>query len=316
MTDRSETFDAVEGALETLADVDDLESIADDELEALVENLGAFGDLLEETEDLLEAIDFADLPEAVDGDELLEAIELGEIPDAIADGEGDDVVEVRQLVRAIELTKLWGATDLGDLWETKRDLEETADDLTDDGEEDGDDGLVEKAASAVTGDDEGVLDDDGAVAEAGEAVTDEMADEFGSLSPGDGDGFGLDARDTQAYQTMIQQQAIEGIDEFREALLTTHGTFQELYEFNRERMRQKDKPTNSRNPTAVSTIPLERADVPSTVRYATMPRNVRHSSAPTRKHIYGNRFERELEKRRDSASNARAGSSAQSGGER
>lgn len=315
MADRTETFDAVEGTLERLADVDDLESIADDELEALVENLGAFGDLLEETEDLLEAIDFADLPEAVDGDELLEAIELGEIPDTIADDEGDDVVEVRQLVQAIELTKLWGATDLGDLWETKRDLEETADDLTDDGGE-GDDGLVESAASAVTGDDEGALDDDSAVAEAGEAVTDEMADEFGSLSPGDGDEFGLDARDTQAYQTMIQQKAIEGIDEFREALLTTHGTFQELYEFNRERMRQTDKPTNSRNPTAVSTIPLERADVPSTSRYATMPRTVRHSSGPTRKHIYGARFERELEKRRDSASNARSGSSAQSGGER
>lgn len=305
MTDRAATIDAIETSLERLAGVDDPAAIDEGEREAILERLEAFADLLGEVDDLLEAIDFAALPDAIDAGQVLEAIELGELPDAIAEGETEDVVAVRDLVRAIELTKLWRAVDLGALWEAARDVEEAAGTVA--GEEgESDDGVL-----GIDG-----LGDDGPLEGAGEAFKDELTGAVASLEPGSGDGIGLDPAQTAAYQTMIQQRAIGGIDAFREALLTTHGTFQAVYEENRERMRQKDKTTNSRNPTAVSTIPLERADVPSTARYATMPRTVRHSSAPTRKHIYGNRFERELEKRRESGSGSRSGSSARSGGER
>jgi len=38
------------------------------------------------------------------------------------------------------------------------------------------------------------------------------------------------AEDPEAYQAAIQQQAMEGIDAFRTALLETHETFEKLYE--------------------------------------------------------------------------------------
>lgn len=105
--------------------------------------------------------------------------------------------------------------------------------------------------------------------------------------------------DPEAYQVAIQQGAMEGIDAFRSALLETHAKFDRLYEFNREKMRRQDTSTNSRNPTAVSTLPTERAAVGSGVKHSTVPQEVRYSTAPTRKRIYGRRFEQERKKRRD-----------------
>lgn len=286
-------LDDAEAALSTLGETDSLDELADEDLDALLGNLEAVEALLAEVDDILESIDFSDLPEAVDAGAVLEAIHAGEIPSAVADGEADEAVEVRKLVRAIELTELWDSVDLGDLWESKRDLEDAVDDVDDEG------GLVGEAADAVTDDEADGDGDDGLLAEAGDEFADQLGGEFGSLDPGGGDGIGLDAEDTEAYETMIQQTAMEGIDAFREALIVTHGEFQKLYEENRERMRRQDRATNSRNPTAVSTVPLDRTDVPSTARYSTIPRKVRHSSGPTRKHIYGDRFERELERRRE-----------------
>lgn len=275
--------ESAQSALSTLEDVDDLEALEDDQLENLVGNVDAMSRLLGQVEDLLEAVDFSELPDAVDTSELLEAIDTGEIPEALTGGDADDLVEVRQLFRALELKQLWGAADVGDLWQTKRELGETVEGMTGEGD----------------GDDDGIVDSGGEMLEGvGDEFADELGEEFGSLSPGDGDGFGLDASDTKAYQTMIQQKAFEGIDEFRDALVLTHGKFQELYEFNREKMRRQEREVHSRNPTAVSTIPLERADVPSTVRHSTVPQRTRHSDAPTRRRIYGPRFEQELERLR------------------
>lgn len=106
------------------------------------------------------------------------------------------------------------------------------------------------------------------------------------------------AEDPEAYQIAIQEQALKGIDAFRSALLETHEKFEQLYEMNREKMRRKDASTNSRNPTAAATIPTERRDLGSGARYSTVPQDVKLSTAPTRKRIYGRRFEIEREKQR------------------
>lgn len=275
---------AAESSLETveehLGGAERLEDVDDDTLESILEDVGRLLRVAREAEEVLEAVDLTELPEAVDRDELLEAIEVGEIPAALTEEEtdADDLVDVGRLFEAIDLLSAWDATDLGDLWGETRELEEAVEDVAD---EDG--SMVEEAAASVT-DDDGVLDDTGDVME-GADPTDAL---------GDVDVFD----DPEAYQVAIQQQATKGLDAFREALLETHERFERLYEFNRERMRRTDRGTNSRNPTATSTMPIERTAVGSGVKHSTVPQDVRLSTAPSRTRIYGRRFEREREKRR------------------
>lgn len=279
LDDAEESLTELEEVLEGTVGLDDL---AEDELDAVLENVTLMADLADEVEDVLDAVDLTDLPRAIDASELLEAIEVGEVPDTLAEGDSEDVVELRQLIRAINLQELWDAANVRELWQAKRDLEETIE------EGEADDSLAGKAVSAVTDDDDendGLVDADGEMLE-------------GDVGMDVGDGFGIDAEDTEPYQTMIQHQAMEGIDEFREALILTHGKFQKLYDFNREKMRRQDTTPNSRNPTAASTVPVERNDVGHAGRHSTVPKQVRHSSAPGFDRVYGPRFERELEKRR------------------
>lgn len=305
MTDRFEEL--LEAAEDAIADLDEmdleidegedgalLEALTHDQVEALLGNLEALSELVSEAISLLETIEFSELPDAIDHETVFEAIDTGEIPAAITEGEHDDVVRIGRLARAINLTELWGAVDVYDLIESARELDETAEEIEDESEEGS---LLDETAEAVMDEDDGdgMLDD---VGEFGEEFGDELADEVGSIDFGDGDSVGMDAEQTEAYQAMIQQAAMAGIDEFREALIATHGEFQELYEFNREKMRRTDRSSSSRNPTAVSSMPIERGDLPSVARTSTVPRKIRHSSGPTRKRIYGRRFEAELERQR------------------
>ncbi|TYT62203.1 hypothetical protein [Natrialba swarupiae] len=287
--DRDEFGDLLEeaterlGALEDrLGDTDALEDLEDDTLESTLDDLETLGTVATEAVELIDAVDVGDLPEAVDGDDLLEAIEMGEIPAVLADDDAgvDELVEVDELFRAIDLLSAWNASDLGSLVEEGRELEGAVDDLADDGD---DAGVVEQAASEVT--DESGLGGDG--------------DLIDDVDPSDALGDIDVMEDPEAYQFAIQQGAMEGIDAFREALLETHATFERLYEFNREKMRRRDTSANSRNPTAASTMPTERAAVGSGVKHATVPQSVRLSTAPSRTRIYGQRFERERKKRRN-----------------
>ncbi|WP_455449565.1 hypothetical protein [Natrinema thermotolerans] len=286
--------DAIEsiGRLEgTLADSETIDDLDDDTLETVVGDLDTLVRVAEEAAELLEAIDVSELPDAVDGDELLDAIELGEIPDAVADdGTGaTDLVDFTELLGAIDLLNAWNAADLTDVWENKRELDAALDDL-----EDGDDaGMLEDAVSDVAdgGDDsEGLLGDDE------DGVLDSGMDAGAAAKEALGD---IDvAEDPAAYQVAIQQQAMRGIDAFRAALLKTHEKFERLYEFNREKMRRQDRGTNSRNPTASSTMPVDRRDLGGGARYSTVPQDVKLSTAPSRKRIYGRRFELERERQR------------------
>lgn len=274
----AEAEDCLTNVEDCLGGVETLEDLENDTLEELLGDVETLMRVATETEELLDAIDLSDLPEAIDGDELLEAIEIGEIPDVLADDDAGatDLVDFTQLFRAINLLNAWDATDLGDLWQEKQELEDAIDDLGD-GE---DAGFVEDAVSDLADGSDDLLDED-LGAEAKEALGD------------------IDiARDPEAYQVAIQQQAMEGIDAFRSALLETHERFEQLYEFNRERMRRQDTSTNSRNPTATSTVPVDRRDLGGGARYSTVPQQVKYSTAPTRKRIYGRRFEIEREKQR------------------
>ncbi|ELY51744.1 hypothetical protein [Natronolimnohabitans innermongolicus] len=275
-----------------LEGVDDLDTLEDDTVEELLGDVETLVRVVRETEELLETIDFGNLPEAVEADELLEAIDAGEIPEALLEDDtgATDVVDFTQLFTAIDLLNAWNAADLGALWQEKRELEGAVDEL---GDEDGDAGLVEETVASVTDDDDGLVGD-------GELLEGDLRDELDDLDADPSEILGdIDvAEDPEAYQVAIQQQAMKGIDAFRSALLETHEKFERLYEMNREKMRRQDTSTNSRNPTAAATIPTERRDLGGSARYSTVPKQVKLSTAPTRKRIYGRRFEIERERNR------------------
>ncbi|ELY63789.1 hypothetical protein [Natrinema versiforme] len=277
---------------ETLGESDAIDDLDDDALETVVGDLDTLVRVAEEVDDLLEAMDLSELPEAIDGDELLDAIELGEVPDVLADDDHGvtDLVDFTELFDAIDLLNAWNAADLTDVWQAKRELDDAADDLGD-----GDDaGMVEDAVSDIATGDDG--DGDGLLGDDEDGVLDTGMDAGSAAKEALGD---IDvAEDPEAYQVAIQQQAMEGIDAFRSALLETHEEFEKLYEFNREKMRRQDTSTNSRNPTAAATIPTERNDLGGGARYSTVPQEVKLSTAPTRKRIYGRRFEIERERQR------------------
>lgn len=308
MSDRfEELLETAEDAIEELDEMDVeleagdtdglVEELTHDQIESLIGNLEALSELVEEAVDLLEAIEFSELPEAIDRETALEAIETGEIPAAIADGESDDVVRIGRLARAINVTELWDAVDVYNLLESARELDGELAEVEEESEEGS---LLDEAAESAMDEEggEGWTDDLG---DLGDEFGDELAEEVGSMDLSDG----MSAEESEAYQAMIQQAAMAGIDEFREALIATHGEFQALYEFNRERMRRTDRSSSSRNPTAASTMPIERGDLPSVARTTTVPRKVRHSNGPTRKRIYGRRFEAELARQRSGGDDGR-----------
>ncbi|MFP8954392.1 hypothetical protein ACLI4Z_15705 [Natrialbaceae archaeon A-arb3/5] len=285
-----EATDSIDSVEEHLGGVESIEELDDDVLESVLGDVETLTNVAAETEELIETIDFGDLPEAVDGDELLTAIEAGEIPAVLSDEDAGvgDLVDFSQLFRAIDLLNAWDATDLGDLWEEKRELEGAVDALADDSE---DASMVEEAAATVADEGEALIGGEGGMVGGEDDLLDD-ADLTETL--GDIDVM----EDPEAYQIAIQQQAMTGIDAFRTALLETHEKFERLYEFNREKMRRQDTSTNSRNPTATSTMPTERAAVGSGVKHTTVPQDVRLSTAPSRRRIYGHRFKQEREKRR------------------
>lgn len=309
-TDTGAVFENALERLESLRTeldlVESLDDVDDETLEALLGDVDALVAVATELEELFDALDLEQLPEAVDGDELLEAIDASEVPAALSDADESgvgDVVDFGQVVSAVDLLNAWNATDLTAIWEETQDLEEAVEDLAND--EDG--GLASAAASAVADDDGGgLVGDDGVLGGeengdgplgGGDELLEDVGDHLEDVDPTAALGSISVDENPEAYQVFIQQQAMAGIDEFRDALLKTHGKFEKLYELNREKMRRQDTSTSSRNPTAVSTIPTDRRDLGDGARYSTVPRAVKYSTAPARDRIYGRRFELERKRR-------------------
>lgn len=291
LAERAET--ASEGLREYVddpdADLDELrerfEDGDEDDSEEAMEYIRDLWEVADELEDIIETIDLSDLPEAIDFERLPELVEADEIPEALADEDEDlgDAVKIRKLLKVIDLSELWGATDVRSLWKEKRELEDEIDDVTDD--EGGDDGgMLDEVTDDEDGDDEGMV----------EGLTDddeEMMDDVDWEMP---DWDGIEDYDPESAENAIQMKMMEGVEEMRGALLEAHDKLKTVREENRDRMARQDNSTNSRNPTAVSTMPTgDRKDVGSATRFSTVPRETRHSSAPNKGHIYGNRFDRE-----------------------
>lgn len=285
-------LDEAEAGLERLEDRSDGGSVED-----ALRDLRDVLEVVDEIEDVLDAVDLSDLPDAVDERDLVSAVEAGRIPDAVRERDLGAAVDLERVVRAIELGELWDSTDVRTLWREKRELADEVDDISDDGEEEdpvideletllGDDGG--DASMLDDGDDDSVLDAVGeTVDDAGDSVTDAAADAAEA-------GGGLADVPSESYQTAIQAKAMEGIDEFRAAVLEAHEKLAALHEENRERMRRQHDETDvsSRNPTAHSTMQVDRQDIGNATQYSTVPRETRYSTAPNRERIYGRRFDR------------------------
>ncbi|MFU8870186.1 hypothetical protein [Natronococcus sp.] len=289
----SEAESSLENLESSLEGVDTADELGDGDLEELLGDVDTLVRVAQETGELIESLDLTELPEAVDGDELLEAIETGEVPDALADEEtgATDVVDLTQLFSALDLLSMWDASDLTEIWEQKRELDDATDALDDDEE-----GTLEDAAETVVDEGTDLIGDDD-----GDDLLDEVDPKEAAMEAFEKPDI---EDDPEAYQVFIQQQAMRGIDAFRDALLETHETFQKLYETNREKMRRENTSPSSRNPTAASTIATERRDIgTSDTRHSTVPQQVKLSTAPTRRRIYGRRFELELERKRRQQNN-------------
>ncbi|WP_254863319.1 hypothetical protein [Halovivax gelatinilyticus] len=288
--DFADRLDEAESTIESFTDsgIGEVLGEASDEgtIESIREDVEAIVTILTETGDVLESIEISELPDAVDASQLREAIQTGEIPDALDDEDDANVVKLRQVIRSIDLGRTLSSIDLTDLWDSVREIDDATDELADE-----DDGMLDGEEMVGDDEDDGLFDDDDELVETDvDDVADVAAEEMKEK-------VDIESGNLGAYQEVIQAKAIDGIDEFRDGLLRTHGAFERVVEENRERMRRQDTQPNSRNPTAVSTISSGRRDVASVPNYATMPRTVRHSDAPTRTHIYGDRFRRERERR-------------------
>ena len=285
LVDRAE--EAMEGLRESVDDpdaglgeiVDRLDEGAGEEASEQLDELLAVADKIE---DVLETIDLSELPDAIDFEELPELIETDELPEAIEKGEAGDLIKLRKLASVIDFTELWGATDVRAFWQAKRDLDGAVEDVTG-GEEGEDEGGVLEKVTGSEDDEEGMLD--------------EVTGEGGMMDDVDADDLdfgGIEDFDPETAEIAIQKQLSEGIDEFREAVLDAHERVSGLKEEAKEEMPETDRSTNSRNPTAVSTMPTQdRRDLGSLPRFSTVPQQTRYSGAPNRKRLYGNRFDQE-----------------------
>ncbi len=206
---------------------------------------------------VLKTSDTDQLLNTLDLDELDEVVDLDSLPDALESGDVGDAVELKNLRKLIEFGRLWDAVDLTELMGSKNEISDTVGELTED--DDGEGGLFDGL---------------------------EMED----LTGGDGDGEMGTLTDPEMIQAATQAQLDTAIEGFRDLLVETHARLDELREANEQRFSGVDQPS-SRNPTAFSTLTTHRGAPKDASRVSTVPRNVRHSTGPSRRRIYGRRFD-------------------------
>lgn len=260
-----ELFDRAEDILSRLS-----EEAEDADTEELHEDLAALAEIFDQIEDIVGAIDLEDLPEILDLDELSSVVNAEELPEAIAERDFGEALNPEHIPRLIHLHELWGSVDVFEILESKDDLSEATDEL-DDGADGDEDGLMDGMSDTV---------DD---------VTDEV-DARDFVDRDDGSGT-LGTLDPQVIQAATQSKLDASVDQFRDVLVDTHARLDDLREYNQERIDSVGQST-SRNPTAYSTLAGHRGAPKGAERFSTVPRGVRHSSAPSRKRIYGSRFDR------------------------
>lgn len=226
--------------------------------EEAVETVEDLLDVADEVEDLLETVDVEELVDAVGADDVSEVVDLEDVPQAIEDRSPRKALEFRKLLQLTDLQALFDSADMRQVRREKRDLEAELEDL---------------------------LEDDGA-ADGDEAMVD---------GGGSGEGLGGAEVNQELLEQSVQSKVDDAVVAFRQGLLEAHEKFRRLREANEERTGSMDDQPTSRNPTAYSSMTASKGDVGRGITHSTVPRETRHSSAPNRKRIYGDRFEEETD---------------------
>lgn len=232
-----------------------LESVTEGEEDPNARKVQALLHLVNLIQGVLTTTDTDELLDTVDLDELDSVVDLDSLPAALESGDVGDAIEFKNLRKLIEFGQLWDAVDVTELMGSKDEITDTIGSLT--GDEEGEGGLFDGMEM-----EEFVGGDDG---------------QMGSLT------------EPELIQTATQAQLDSAIDGFRDLLVETHARLDELREANKQRFDGVDQPS-SRNPTAVSTLTTHRGPPKDASRASTVPRNVRHSTGPSRRRIYGRRF--------------------------
>mgnify|MGYP006276718193 FL=1 len=231
-----------------------LESLTDGEDDPSAGKPQALLHLLNLIGGVLETTDADEVLSAVDLDDLDEVVDPDSLPEALESGALGDAVELTNLRKLIEFGQLWQTVDLTELMGSKGEISDTVSELTGDN---GEGGLFDGL---------------------------EMEDFTG----GDGEMGAL--TDPEMIQAATQAQLDDAVDGFRDLLVETHARLDALREANQARFDGVDQPS-SRNPTAVSTLTTHRGPPKAASQVSTVPRRVRHSTGPSRRRIYGRRFD-------------------------
>lgn len=265
-----------------------IESLQDDAVgpqEALetIEDLLAVAD---EVEDLLETVDVAALVEAVGAEDLSEVVDLEDVPEALEEGAPREAVHLRKLLKLADLGELFHSANVRQLRREKRELEEAIDDLV---EDDGEAGAA--TADTVAGDGAGGGPASGSPGGAGDAIGGGADGAFGGDDTDTGERSVGPGVDQAVLQQAVQSKVDDAVVEFRQGLLAAHEELRRMRAANAERTGSVGRQSGSRNPTAFSSMPADEVTVGTGTKHSTVPRETRHSSAPNRERIYGDRFE-------------------------
>lgn len=271
--------------------------VEDDDQSDLIELAEDLWDVLDETEDLLETIDFEEVPEAIDFDELSEEVDVEDIPEGLVNDD-ENAIELRDVQQAVNLRELWDAVDLMDLREEKKELESEIDDVRENlGDEEGeeDDGLLGDDGGLI-GDDEdgGLTGEDGLLGgdEDDELIETDADDVIGTQ----GAHVQFDA---EARQAFLEDKIMTAVEKFRSVLLSTHDKLHKLYELNQEKLGQPGRQPDSLNPTAYSSLPPGPVPDSASTRRSTVPAQVQYSKVDNPRRIYGRRFTKAKRKAKD-----------------
>ncbi|XVH31163.1 hypothetical protein ACNS7O_12320 [Haloferacaceae archaeon DSL9] len=282
-----------------------------DSLDADFEDLAAVAD---ELEDVLSTINVEKLPDAINLETIPEIVSEG--ADAAAEGDFDGALNKRTLSKLIDIAELLDSIDVRTFLEQKGQLEDAVEEAmdvdvskpsdsesVDDADGSGLDSLLNESGELIDEvqedlDDFDLFDDEGGLTpELLEKLVRSEGDESDEESDGE---FGIGDVDTEQvsnvdqYVVAVQAQLSESVEEFRQKIIEAHAELAKIREETEDMFEPVGQP-NSRNPTAVSSMPRKRGDMGGRSMFSTVPKNTMYSNVPNHKRIYGARFMNERE---------------------
>lgn len=220
-----------------------------------------------------ETVDSAALIEAVDVSRLPTLVDWSGVPEAFSTGDYRSAVAYENLPEIIDASRLLEAGDARESWRRTRELGEEVEDVTD----------------ALSGGEESAADDPATEEEAGVRAANDDAEREAGVEMANELSESAEGR-----QFVVQKTVSAGVAEARESILEAREHIAEVVESHELRTVREGR-SNSRNPTAVSTLPRAGPLSGSATTFSTVPTETRYSDAPNFERVYGPRFERERE---------------------